>query len=58
MLLGSRNAQYLFAIQIEKNCTHSRVQAFNKLHKTSSVEVHENKPADVTLRRYRVASKI
>lgn len=33
------------------------VQVF-KLHKISDVEIHENKPADMTVRHYRIASKI
>lgn len=34
------------------------VQVFKKLHKTSGVEIHENRPADVTVRHYKMASKI
>lgn len=33
-------------------------QVFNKLHKISDVEIHENKPADETVMHYTMASKI
>lgn len=33
-------------------------QVFNKLHKISRVEIHENKQADVTVTYYRTARKI
>lgn len=67
MLFGSRNAQHVFAIQTEKHRAHSAisqchirlkcfVQVFNKLHKVSGGELHENKPADMTARHYRMAA--
>lgn len=34
------------------------VQVFNKLHKVSWVEIHENKQADVTVTYYKTASEI
>jgi len=69
MLLGSRNAQYVFTTQTEKNSTHSRIlQCHIRLKRLlrfsanftniSGAEIHENKPSDVTVCHYRMASKI